>query len=596
MRLPRTWATPASVLALASIAALTGTAPAAQAAVDSASYSPTIGVTAGTNAHSQVPITLDLPAPGDGIRVAQVTFSWDQPSPTVGTSQIVRLTVATPECVADQDCIVERTLSTSRMVNKGTRPLGIIVSDGTQLLGSTSVHLNVNNPKPSASFTVPADNTSTEWGTVTLTADASPGAGGVPLAGVRLYAHSTGRETDAYVFDDTAPYTVQVPATDIATPGGYGYVYAIAEDIEGNLTPVTYSGTPPTQPMQRRITVGPPAEVAFTTPVADDVAIGSTAWTAGSWDYAPLLRWTAKVPDLVADVPTGDPYIKRVQVLIDGNPWQDMPYDTISWYSATAKPRAIDFGTFWQPDGGLTPGSHTAQLRVTTSYGSIAVTERRFVVNDGVNFSPVLDAGREVRDGYVVTAGTSHRFTETISGKVDHAALTYWNMTDASSSSYVDGANGCTVPQQWDCPSQVTVHSNWSAPTTPGRYVLTWQAQPLNDKVASMTRTVVVQARGAMSALTSTPMVHRGRRATVTGRFTRTDTRVGVRGVKTQLQWRREGTTTWATLTSTTTDTYGRATAHPLRRSTGSYRWVAAGISGTASPASSGPVRVKVVS
>jgi len=582
VRLFRRSAATASMLALAFANALVGVHP-ASAEVDPASYSPTIGVSAGENAHSQVPVTLTLPAPGDGIRVAQVTFSWEQTPATIGTTQTARLTMQTPECVVDEDCVVERTLQTSRMVNHGQRPLYVAVSDGTQFLGSSSAQLDVDNPKPTTTFTNPSNNISTQWGAVTLAAESAPGAGGAPLAGVRFYSHSTGRETDPYVLDDTAPYSVEVPATDIAASGGSGYVYAVAEDVEGNLTPVTTTG-PPSLTTRRMITVGPPAQAQFTTPVKENVASGSTT-------NPPLLRWTAKVPDNVG----GTPYITRVQVLIDGEPWLDMPYDTVAWYNQTAKPRAIDFGLLWEPAGGPTPGSHVAQLLVTTNYGSVGLDEKRFIVNDGVVFSPVRDGGREVRDGYVVTAGSSHRFTMTARSKVEHGALTWWTMHDQSGSSYLDGHGWCSVEQAGDCPDQVTMNSSWSAPTRPGSYVLSWRAQPDNDDVATITRTLVVQARGAMSARTSTPTVRSGRRATVTGRIIRTDTAKGVPGPTVRLQWHRAGTTSWTTLGSKTADRYGRVVARPLKRATGSYRWVTSGFPGTVSPASSSGVRVKIV-
>ncbi|MDP3891008.1 hypothetical protein, partial [Nocardioides sp.] len=308
------------------------------AVADPESYSSGITITVGANEQSRVPVTLDLPAPGGASRVAQVTFTWRQVAPTAaGTTHLERLSVPTPDCVAEQPCQVQVSLPTSRWVNGSNDPIWLSVSDGSQALGSRSLTIIVNNPKPSGVFTEPSTSSTTAWGSVTLAADAAPGVNGAAVKGVRFYPRGTGRESDPFLFDDTAPYTVQVPAEDIASPGGTGQVYAIAEDVEGNLTPVP--GTSLDRPMVRSIRIGPPPEVGFWTPVVDSIPAGSTT-------NPPLLGWDAQVPDIVPDLPFGEPHIKRVQVLIDGAPWLDMPYDKVAWYNKVAKPRRISFSLF----------------------------------------------------------------------------------------------------------------------------------------------------------------------------------------------------------------------------------------------------------
>ncbi|MGH3329706.1 MAG: hypothetical protein ACRDPJ_00235, partial [Nocardioidaceae bacterium] len=289
-------------LAVATLTATVLAAPTSIAASDA--YGDTITVTFGANEHSTMPVTLDLPVPGDERRVASVRFGWMQRTPTYQGTSWGSMVVETPQCVADAACQVVTDLPTGRMVNSVMSSVSVVVSDGSATIGSTSRTVNIQNPKPTVTFTAPG-NYDTFWQEpVTLAADATSSSSGAAIKGVRFYVNPTGEEEDAYQFDDTAPYSVTVPAGEIAESTQGGTLYAVAEDVEGNLSQYT---TEPNYPMRRYVRVGPPPIVSWRTPAADGRPAGGMSTQA-------YLTWDTALPDTAPPSESNPelPYIDRV--------------------------------------------------------------------------------------------------------------------------------------------------------------------------------------------------------------------------------------------------------------------------------------------
>ena len=586
--MPRLSIGTAAVAAAALVVTVLGP-PASVAAADT--YGDSMGVAFGANEHSSIPVDLTLPAPADARRVTEVTFRWQQRTPTYQGSSTGSFVVETPQCVADTECLVHAEVPTGRMMNSVMSSVSIVVSDGTTTIGSTSRTLNIQNPKPTVAFTAPG-NYATFWSEqVTLSADATPSSSGAPIERVRFYVNPTGNEDDPYLIDDTAPYSVTVPSSEIAESTKSGILYAVAEDVEGNLSQY---GTATTKPFIRTVRVGPPPIVSWRSPAVDGRSAGGMSTEA-------FLHWDTALPE---SAPPGEtnpdwPYIDRIQIFRDGALITDLRYDDHvvfgTDFGGGKKVRSAEGYLHWTASGGMTPGEHTVTLRVTSSYGSVATTTRRFVITDGVKLGRVMSGTHVVGDGYVVTAGKWVPLRFTVAGKVQGSNLSYYDIL-LGDESLIGGSAGCQLAMWWDCPEQVTVRADWSVPSKPGSYTLTFAGQETHDAaVSTITRTFKVQPAGAINAGVSADVVRIGKSVTVRGQVVRTDTGRGVRGVPVTLQWRKAGTTRWTEVVSLTSGLDGRVRALPVRRSTGFYRWVSPGVLGTLGPSRSNAVKVRVV-
>jgi hypothetical protein len=552
-------------------------------------YGDSMTVTFGTNEHSKIPVDLTLPVPGDGRRVAKVTFRWQQTTPTYQGGSTGSFAVETPHCVADAACEVHAVVPTARMHNSVITPVSVVVSDGTTTIGSTSRSVKINNPKPTVAFTAPGSY-DTFWDEqVTLTADATPGSGGVPIKRVRFYVNPRSEEAFPFRSDDTAPYSVTVPASEIAEPTHGGTLYAVAEDVEGNLS--RYSSESP-QPFLRYVRVGPPPVVSWWSPAADGRPAGGMATTS-------FVHWRTSLPDTAPpDEGTPEwPYIERIEIYRDGALLSDKRYDERStWgddFGDGKKVRTVESYLSWTATNGMTPGEHTVRLRVTTSYGSVASATRTFIVTDGVRFGRVMSGDRVVEDGHIVTAGRWVPLRFFVAGKVPGSALEYSEILQGDVS--VSGAQHCQLQRWWNCPESATVRADWSVPAEPGTYTLTFAARESQDHdPSSITRTFRVQPAGAIRAGVSADSVRTGEQVTVRGQVVRTDTGRGVRGVPVTLQWRRAGTDRWTAVASRTSGLRGRVRASVVRRTTGVYRWASPGVPGTLGSSRSRTMKVVV--
>jgi hypothetical protein len=559
------------------------------ASADPAGYGDAIVVTLGANEGSRLPVTLDLPAPDPGVAIASVGLRWRRTMPTYSGVDYTTTTV-TPTCPSEQPCHVETTLDTGRF-DESSWTLGIVVlaEDGTQI-GSTSTRLpTIENPKPGVTLTSPHALPAV-WGDTELTADAAPGDGGAALKGVRFYLNPTGRETDPYLFDDTAPYAVTVGALEIADPGRQGTVYVVAEDVRGNLS--QWSWTTP-RPYTSQVKVGPPADMNWISPAPRQ--------PAGGMSTNARFEWSASIPDVVPATTNTltNPYIERVEILIDGQPWADQRDDQApAWanYQSNSHMRSVSGTSTWTLPYGLSPGSHVATLRVTTSYGSVGTEDLPFVVTDGVRFSPITTAdGRTVTDGFVVTAGSATRMKVAVSGVVAGSHVVFARML-GNVGDVIAGDDGWCPAQDWNvCAGRVSLQGTYWAPGTPGNYELRVIGQESMDAAPrQITRAIHVQPASYLTIRASATYVRPGSKFELSGRLRRVDTGRGKRGVPVTLQWRAAGSTTWRDQTTTVSAGRGLVRAVDSHRVTGWYRWVTEGVAGKLGPSRAKAVRVQV--
>src|SRR3546814_3125653 len=146
------------------------------------------------------------------------------------SSDVCSSDLETPHCVTDAVCEVHPVVPTGRMKNGAISSVSVIASDGATTIGSTSRTVNIQNPKPTVAFTAPGDY-DTFWNEqVTLAADAVPSSGGTPIKRVRFYVNPRAEEDFPYLSDETAPYSVTVPASAIAESTHGGTLYAVADE------------------------------------------------------------------------------------------------------------------------------------------------------------------------------------------------------------------------------------------------------------------------------------------------------------------------------------------------------------------------------
>lgn len=554
-------------------------------------YGDAMTVEFGVNEHSSIPVDLTLPAPGDGRRVATVTFRWTQNVPTYQDTSTGSFVVETPHCVADAACQVHAVVPTGRMRNSVMTWVGIgVADDDTTTIGSTSRTLKINNPKPTVSFTAPG-NYDTFWNEqVTLAAAATPSTSGAPIKAVRFYVNPQSEENFPYREDTTAPYSVSVPSSEIAESTKGGTLYVVAEDVEGNLSQYGYEDY---RPYLRYVRVGPPPIVSWRVPAVDGRA-------AGGMSTGSFVHWDTALPESAPPNETSPewPFIDRIQIYRDGALLTDRRYDQTSrWgtdFGDGRKSRTAEGYEHWTASGGMTPGEHTVTLRVTTSYGAVGTATRKFVITDGVRLGRVMSRGRVVRDGHLVTAGTWVPLRFDVEGRVAGSAIEYYDVA-LGETSLLGSAAGCHRLAWWTCPGEVTVRADWSVPSRPGTYSLAFSGQEHFDDAPTTTRrTFTVQPAGTIRAGVSSHLVPAGKSVVVRGRVVRVDTGRGVRDVPVTLTWRKAGTTRWIAVASRTSGLRGRVRAVVVRRATGFYRWVSPGDPGRLGPARSKALKVRV--
>lgn len=573
LRRPRT---AGATVALATVLALPLISGGPATAAFEGDYGDRAVVTFGDPVHTEMPVALDLPAPASGGAVTRLSASWSEPVPqgdgTLSTTR--RMSLDTSSCTADVTCHVEGVLPTARMAN-GTPDVTFLVTNAEGTAAFFTRRPTVANPKPTVSFTAPAAYTAV-WGETTLAANAAPSTqpGAAPLTGVRFYVDGTLGQDSPYLFDATAPYAVTLPATDIAPVLSSRDIVAVAEDADGNLSVMP---TGDRSAVRRHVTVGPPPSVVAA-PTQGDGASGSV-------QNGVDVDFSAALPDSAPARPgePSDPYLRSVTLLLDGNPLWTTPYTSPSpWsdYQAGVKQRSISGTVRVTADHGLTAGRHEVTVRITTSYDAVTDATTPVLVADGVSWGRLTSDGHRVRNGYVVTAGTTHRFVLPVSAAVQGTGL-------LSVGLQVGGRD--VVPQRYlchdaePCPGSHTFRTgDWVAPTQPGTVTLMASAQVLQESdPRTLTRTLVVQPAARLTSAVSRQRVAAGHGVRLSGRLTRLDTAAPQAGRSVVVQWRPVGAQRWRTLTARATDATGTVAlwVHPSR--SGAYRLHAAELRGT---------------
>ncbi len=382
-----------AAVAAAALVATVLAPPSIAAAADT--YGDSMSVAFGANEHSSIPVDLTLPAPGDSRRVAEVTFRWQQRTPTYQGSSTGSFVVETPQCVADAECQVHAEVPTGRMMNSVMSSVSIIVSDAApRRSGRRAGRSTSRTPSRRSRSRRRGTTTPSGTSTVTLSADATPSSSGAPIKRVRFYVNPTGKEDFPYREDATAPYTVTVPSSEIAESTKGGTLYAVAEDVEGNLSQYGYEDVPAVHP-----------HGAGGTAADRVVAFPSRGRPAGGWHVdggVPALgHRTARVGAAERDRP-GDA-VHRPDRDLPGRraPQRQAVHGPPTWgsdFGGRKKVRTAESYLHWTASSGMTPGEHTVTLRVTSSYGSVGTATRRFVITDGVKLGRVM-SGTARRQG-----------------------------------------------------------------------------------------------------------------------------------------------------------------------------------------------------
>lgn len=542
---------------LALTLALVGGINPAQAAFES-DYSTRATVSFGAHEHAQLPVTLELPAPASGGAITAVTAQWrelvpqDQLEPQP-TTTLVRQPLDVSTCTAELTCELSAVLPTAGMTN-GTQQIAFFVSNSEGPVGTVNRTTAVRNPKPTVSFTSP-QSADALWGDVTLSADAAAAtdSGAAPLKGVRFYVDGDTSADAPYLFDDTASYAVTLPATDIASEYGSRYLVVVAEDTDGNLSLMPPAAEAAS--VRRRVSVGPAPLVNWTSP--------QTAGTiSGSMRRGVSLEFRAALPDSAPARPgqPSDPYIAGYDVFLDGSSLGSSNWNQpTAWnnYQAGTKLRAIDGWWTMTAASGLTSGRHTVTVRVRTSYGGVATLTSDILVADGVSWGQVTTAGQVVDDGYVVTAGSLHRFTAPASTRVAGTSIDWPDVQTENQDLYMQGWP-CASTDPSTCPAATVVQSDiWAAPDEPGTVTLTFTAQAHDDLPDTITRTLTVQPAARLSLDVSRHLVRRGKAVSLTGRLTRADNGAPQAHRTVWVQWRRSNNLNWHPLAVRTTDSNG---------------------------------------
>jgi len=586
MRLLPTRLGAVSVVAL-SVSGVAAVATPAAAAWES-DYGTRAAVTFGENVHAQMPVSLDLPAPASGGAITSVQMKWQEQVPQVtpaSGSSVALHQVSRPldvsGCTAGATCHVDGVLPTALIPN-GTPSITFNVANGEGLVSFFNRAVSVQNPKPVVTFTSPEPDVAV-WGDVNIAADASPSAqaGAAPFAGVRFYLDGNLSPDADYMFDATAPYSVTLPATDIAPVLSSRTIVVVAQDTDGNLSQMPTAGS--TTAMRRLVHVGPPPVVRWDNPPGKHTA-------AGSVSQGVMMDFYANLPDTAPAHPgqLSDPYISSVETLLDGTSVSKDSYtEPTTWNGLRGgtKLRSAHGYVKLTKDTGLTSGRHQLTLRVTTSYGSVADTTTGILVSDGVTWTgPVTSGGRAVRNGFVVTAGTTPRFQVPVSTNVAGTRLVWADMQIGSQSLLTPYA-WCPSADPYNCPEAAVLHSDaWAVPDVPGTHTLEITASADADGADTITRTIVVQPAARLSLDVSSHLVRAGRSVGLTGRLTRRDTGRAQAGRTVDVQWLRSNGRRWQTVATRTTDAYGMVSLRLRPAADGYFRLRSAEVRGTLGP------------
>lgn len=449
---------------------------------------------------------------------------------------------------------------------------------------------------PTLVLTSPTDNAVVWDGDLVLAAEATPAEGGAPIARVDFYidSYDPHRLPAPFRSDDTYPYKVSVPVADLGWQIAQAHkITAVAMDTAGRSSSHPSSAGASGSSFAL---LGPPPVVAWSpAPPPPDTVAGSTSGGL-------LARYSATVDDRVPasthPSPSSHPQIYRVEHLLDGKVVHD--------YQPADDPRTwTGSGWFSKEGSGLTGGVRQVGFRVTAAYSGTFLTTSEItadvLIGDGTTLTGPVTAGtRTVNNGFVVTAGDVVRFDAPIAAKVPgtHLQRAYMYVDDAGHQGWTLAYHDYPCEQPDTCLASTTVRSNhnaWYVPDEPGRATLTLKSATYGDHTATVVRRdIVIQAAAKLTASVSRSRIRLGEAIGVRGRLTRLDNAAPQPGRTVRVQWRRARTSTWTTLTTRTTDAYGRISARVKPQRSGDYRLVSPAVSGKLGAGLSAPVWVAV--
>lgn len=432
---------------------------------------------------------------------------------------------------------------------------------------------------PTLVLTSPSDNAVLWEGDLTLAAEAAPAETGAEIARVDFYVdpgHPNGRPVP-FRSDATYPYEVRVPVADLGWEILTVHkVTAVAVDTAGQSSSHPSSaGAAGTS----WVTLGPPPLVTWSpSPPAPDVVAGSTS-------RGLRVDFSAALDDRVPEGGTwsSSPRLFSVDHLLDGRVVRTSRLDDA--------PRTMTGSAFFSSAGaGLTGGVHRVGVRVTAAYhgGFRTATEvsADVLVADGTRLAgPVMAGRRVVEDGFVVTAGDTVRFRVPVAARVPGTYLSRVNVqtTDSRFDRWTVGYVEFPCDGPDTCTASATVRGTnpWFVPDEPGEATLTITSTVHGDPGGSEERrTLLIQPAARLDATVSRNRVRRGETVLVRGRLTRLDNGAPEAGRTVRVQWRRVGAQRWSTVSTRTTNRYGRIRARMAPARSGDYRLVSPAVTG----------------
>jgi hypothetical protein len=408
---------------------------------------------------------------------------------------------------------------------------------------------------PSVTITSPASGSYVLYFTsITIEAEASPGADGQPVKEVRFSAF--GRELST---DSTAPYEL-VRQTSWNGPAEFTAV-AVAED--GKESP----------PATVELVSYPPPGVFLTPPGSSVIPVDATNQTLG---------WQAKIA--VQDNlgrPPDDPriWLDHADISVDG-----VVVQTVTGVEgcgttcpAPGRPTTMTQTFSWNP-AETGRGAHTISVHVMDNVGYETTTKWPYT---GVN-RPALTLrgldGAAVPETMRLPAGSVLSFDAEVAN--DEPTRTTIRSVDL----LIDGGRrtwpvACSAPSY--CPASVVVREDW---TSAGAGVHELRIVATDQWGIQAVATVHVDVYPGTRLTIDIPCcdVFLGGSKTVSGQLTDWDSFAALPGARVTIAWRPiVGATSWQTLATRTTSSTGRFSVRHSPRRNGTYRLTYAGVAGT---------------
>lgn len=533
----------------------------------------------GTNADSELPVTVSLPAPADGSAVTTLTFEWaTSPTPWETSSAPPgnldgQYVVDQTGCAAASACTVTATIPSGSMSN-GTVTVTTVAADANGELGTAQTTVSISNAKPTVTAAWPTY--SKEWapsGTASVTADPEPSIDGVPITDVKLYDSSS--STAQPIAEATsAPWTLTFDSSVLGAQGTIGRLSIMAQDAHGNFVSTSEATrVEPAATVSAAFEDGAIIGSALNSPDEGDVQVeaavpDSVSLTTDESDEGVAVSWPAGIRGFEFSIDGGTP-VQR-----DWAEW---------WTDTPTPPRSIDY-SYQLPDD-LTGGTHTIAITAETTYGSETTTTTHFVLAAGARFSSFSSAGKAVSSSTIFAVGKKTPLSVVATNITPGAGL-------SSPAVYGIGLRLVSaVPSDTSSAGagKYTFTTGFT-PTKPGAYYLVFCVESTDSSAcangAPDGQADVLYARAEYeSRLAFASVKAAGKTATVTGAVSDTVDGHGLGKVPVSLE-RKQGKR-WRTVAKATSIASGKVIFHVSKAPKAAYRLVTAGTSGKVTAATS---------